>query len=132
VLTPTDVFDYLDWQQTTRVRSPGVDRTRTVAPLRDYWGAAPASMNRRIAALRGLCEYAVLDGVRADNPVPAARRSSGARVRRGLLGHLGPGRPRGGGRLVRAPRRLSESLEAAEARRLSPICAPPGTGPSRW
>jgi hypothetical protein len=26
-------------------------------------------MNRRIAALRGLCEYAVLDGVRADNPV---------------------------------------------------------------
>ncbi len=112
VLTPTDVFDYLDWQQTAR--SPGADRTRTVATLRDYRGAAPASMNRRIAALRGLCEYAVLEGVRADNPVPAARRSSGVRVRRGLLGHLGPGRPRGGGRLVRASRRLPESLDAAE------------------
>lgn len=114
VLTPTNVFDYLDWQQTTWAQSSGVDRTRTVVPLRDYRGAAPASMNRRIAALRGLCEYAVLDGVRADNPVPAARRSSGLRVRRGLLGHLGPGRPHGGGRLVRAPRRLPESLDAAE------------------
>ena len=56
----------------------------------------------------------MLAGVRADNPVPAARRSSGARVRRGLLGHLGPGRPRGGGRLVRTPRRLPEALEPSE------------------
>ena len=71
-------------------------------------------MNRRVAALRGLCEYAVLAGVRPDNPVPAARRSSGARVRRGLLGHLGPGRPSGAGRLVRDPRRLPESLDAVE------------------
>lgn len=113
-LTPSEVFDYLDWQQSGRSRLAGVDRARTVVPLRDYRGAAPASMNRRIAALRGLCEYAVVVGVRADNPVPAARRSSGARVRRGLLGHLGPGRPRGGGRLVRAPRRLPESLEPGE------------------
>lgn len=113
VLTPTEVFDFLDWQGGPR--SPGgTGRARTVVALRDYRGAAPASMNRRIAALRGLCEYAVLAGVRSDNPVPAARRSSGARVRRGLLGHLGPGRPRGGGRLVRAPRRLPESLDAAE------------------
>jgi integrase/recombinase XerC len=113
VLTPTDVFDFLDWQSGPR-RPSGDERTRTVVPLRDWRGSAPATMNRRIAALRGLCEYAVLAGVRADNPVPAARRSSGARVRRGLLGHLGPGRPRGGGRLVRAPRRLPEALDAAE------------------
>jgi integrase/recombinase XerC len=33
---------------------------------------------------------------------------------RGLLGHLGPGRPRGGGRLVRQPRRLPESLAAGD------------------
>ena len=52
--------------------------------------------------------------MRADNPVPAARRSSGARVRRGLLGHLGPGRPSGDGRLVRAPRQQPEALEPAE------------------
>jgi site-specific recombinase XerD len=83
-------------------------------PLRDYLGAAPASMNRRIATLRGLCEFAVLAGVRADNPVPAARRSGGARVRRGLLGHLGPGRSGGAGRLVRSPRRLPESLQSGE------------------
>ena len=111
-LTPTEVFDYLDWQ--ARPPARGRDGERTVVPLRDYCGAAPATMNRRIAALRGLCEYAVLAGVRADNPVPAARRSTGARVRRGLLGHLGPGRPRGGGRLVRAPRRLPETLDPAE------------------
>ncbi|MGH3966133.1 MAG: tyrosine-type recombinase/integrase [Pseudonocardiaceae bacterium] len=113
-LTPSAVFDYLDWQQSGRGRPAGTDRTRTVVPLRDYLGAAPASMNRRIAALRGLCEYAVVAGVREDNPVPAARRSSGARVRRGLLGHLGPGRPQGGGRLVRSPRRLPESLDSDE------------------
>ena len=112
-LSPSDVFDFLDWQSGPR-RPGGDERTRTVVPLRDYRGAAPATMNRRIAALRGLCEYAVLAGVRADNPVPAARRSSGARVRRGLLGHLGPGRPRGGGRLARTPRRLPEALDAAE------------------
>ena len=31
--------------------------------------------------------------------------------RRGLLGHIGPGRPGSGGRLVRQPRRLPEALE---------------------
>jgi len=49
-------------------------------------------MNRRIAAVRGLFEYMVMSGARDDNPVPAARRSSGLRASgRGLLGHLGPG-----------------------------------------
>src|SRR5215207_8996859 len=106
----SDVFDYLDWQ--TSLASGG--RGRVVVRLGDRRGAAPATMNRRIAAARGLFEYACLAGARSDSPVPAARRSSGARVRRGLLGHLGPGRPRGGGRLVRSPRRLPESLEPAE------------------
>ena len=106
-----DLFDYLDWQSRPRSAEPG----RVVVPLRERRGAAPATMNRRIAAVRGLFEYAVLAGARADNPVPAARRSSGVRaVRRGLLGHLGPGRSCGGGRLVRAPRRLPESLDAVE------------------
>jgi site-specific recombinase XerD len=71
----------------------------------------PATMNRRIAAVRGLFEFAVMTGTRAGNPVPAARRSSGLRAsRRGLLGHIGPGRPRSGGRLVRQPRRLPGAL----------------------
>jgi site-specific recombinase XerD len=69
-------------------------------------------MNRRIAAVRGLFEFAVMTGVRGDNPVPAARRSSGLRAKqRGLLGHIGAGKARTGGRLVRQPRRLPESLE---------------------
>ena len=59
----------------------------------------PATMNRRIAAVRGLFEFAVMTGVRAENPVPAARRSTGLRPsRRGLLGHIGPGLLRSGGR----------------------------------
>jgi site-specific recombinase XerD len=110
----TDLFDYLQWQQQPR-RSAGAG---TVVRLADRRGAAPATMNRRIAAVRGLFEYAVLAGVLARSPVPAARRSTGVRAtRRGLLGHLGAGRPRVGGRLVRAPRRLPESLEMAEVGR---------------
>jgi integrase/recombinase XerC len=109
-VVPTDLFDYLDWQTKPR---PTADRT--VLRLAEHRGAAPATMNRRIAAVRGLFEYAVVSGIRADNPVPAARRSTGLRAKaRGMLGHIGPGRPRTGGRLVRGPRRLPESLEAAE------------------
>jgi site-specific recombinase XerD len=106
-----DVFDYLNWQAASRPEATDP----VVVPLRPRASAAPATMNRRIAAVRGLFEYAVLAGARGDNPVPAARRSSGVRaVRRGLLGHLGPGRPPSGGRLVRAPRRLPESLDPGE------------------
>jgi len=73
-------------------------------------------MNRRVAAARGLFEFAVIRGVRTDNPVPAARRSTGLRARSGgMLGHLGrPSRARPGGRLVRQERWLPESLDAEE------------------
>jgi len=89
----SDIFDYLEWQAVPRVSRPG---EVVVVRLADRRGAAPATMNRRIAAARGLFEYACLAGLRSDNPVPAARRSTGVRVRRGLLGHLGPGRSRSG------------------------------------
>jgi len=106
-VVPTDLFDYLDWQQ-----RPAGMAGRRVVRLAERRGAAPSTMNRRVAAVRGLFEFAVMTGVRTVNPVPAARRSSGLRAsQRGLLGHVGPGRPRGGGRLVRQPRRLPESLE---------------------
>lgn len=106
----TELFDYLDWQ-----RRPKTSSCSTVVGLAERRGAAPATMNRRIAAVRGLFEYAVMAGVRADNPVPAARRSSGLRATgRGPLGHLGPGRPRGGGQLVREPDRLPEALDLAQ------------------
>ncbi len=107
---PTDFFDYLGWQTQPTPRK-GVKVVR----LAERKGPAPATMNRRVAAVRGLFEFAVTFGLRAENPVPAARRSSGLRPkRRGVLGHIGPGRERTGGRLVRQPRRLPESLEAAE------------------
>jgi integrase/recombinase XerC len=109
-VVPADLFDYLEWQSRPRPGPSGgvvvrMDRRR---------GAAPATMNRRIAAVRGLFEYAVITGLRAESPVPAARRSSGLRAaRRGMLGHLDrPGHR--GGRLVREQRRLPEALEPAE------------------
>ena len=109
-VVPTDLFDYLDWQA-----KPRRDRGAKVVRLGDQRGAAPATMNRRIAAVRGLFEYAVIVGERGDNPVPAARRSTGLRPKaRGLLGHIGPRRAPTGGRLVRQPRRLPESLEPGE------------------
>jgi integrase/recombinase XerC len=75
-------------------------------------GASPATMNQRIAALRGLFEFAVVTGACNRNPVPSAQRSSGLRAkRRGLLGHVSTGRPRGRGRLVREQRRLPDALE---------------------
>src|SRR6266545_890600 len=107
---PTDFFDYLDWQARSRSTAGA-----KVVRLADRRGPAPATMNRRIAAVRGLFEFAVTAGLRAEHPVPTARRSSGLRPKqRGLLGHIGPGRARAGGRLVRQPRRLPEALEPAE------------------
>jgi integrase/recombinase XerC len=82
---PTDLFDYFDWQQQPQKNSGG-----TVVRLTSRAGAAEATMNRRIAAVRSLYDYAVIAGAANGNPVPAARRSSGFRaMRRGLLGHLG-------------------------------------------
>jgi integrase/recombinase XerC len=107
---PGDLFDYLDWQA-----RPAAPTAGKVVRIDRHRGAAAATMNRRIAAVRGLFEYLVVVGARVSNPVPAARRSCGLRAtRRGLLGHLGPGRRRGGGRLVRQPRRLPEALDAAD------------------
>ena len=103
---PTDLFDYLDWQQTARRKT-----SAKVVPIGST-RVAPATMNRRIASVRGLFEHMVIEGTRKDNPVPAARRSSGLRsARRGLLGHISSGRPRTGGQLVRQPQRLPESLD---------------------
>ena len=109
-IVPTDIFDYLEW-----LGRPRSTAGQPVVSIRTRRGAAPATANRRIAALRGLFEFAVLAGARADSPVATARRATGLRPkRRGLLGHISTGKPRTGGRLVREPRRLPESLEAEE------------------
>nr|WP_249353579.1 site-specific integrase [Rhodococcus sp. USK13] len=106
-VTPVTVFEWIDRQGVRR--DPRPDAT----PRNDRRTAAASTINRRVAAVRALFEYLVITGVRADNPVPSPRRGQGLRPSaRGLLGHLGPGRPRAGGRLVRQPRLLPESLDA--------------------
>jgi integrase/recombinase XerC len=98
-ITPAECFAWLEWQRTVRRRSGG----RT---------PAATTMNRRVAALRGLFEHAVISGRCPTNPVPAGRRSAGLRAR-GMLGHLAR-RDRGGGRLVRQQKKLPEALSPAE------------------
>jgi integrase/recombinase XerC len=109
-VVPADLFDWVAWQ--AEGQRPAADN---MVRLTRHAGAAPSSINRRVAAVRALFEHQVVLGARAENPVPAPRRGQGLRAKsRGVLGHLGPGRPRGGGRLVRAPQRLPEALDTEE------------------
>lgn len=103
-LSPVELFSWLDWQTNAAGRCPTAPGS----------GPAPSTINRRVAAVRGLFEYAVMTRARLDNPVPAPRRSSGLRARRGLLGHVASRPDRRGGRLVRQPRRLPEALSPEE------------------
>jgi hypothetical protein len=64
-VVPTDLFDYLEWQG----RRPST-AGRKVVRLAEARGVAASTMNRRIAAVRGLFEYAVLAEVVERNPVP--------------------------------------------------------------
>jgi len=106
--TSTDFFDWLEWQS-----RPALSKGKTVVRLDAKRGAAAATMNRRVAAARGLFEHAVMCEVLDRNPVPSPRRSSGLRgSRRGLLGHVSGRRAAAPGRLVRQERRLPESLDA--------------------
>ncbi len=106
-VTPGDIFEWIDWQTAS-----GRPRSGNVVKLVAHAGAAPATVNRRVAAVRALFEHLVVVSSRTDNPVPAPRRGQGLRPKaRGMLGHLGPGRPRQGGRLVRQPQRLPEALD---------------------
>lgn len=107
-VVPMDVFAWVDWQG---ARTPASGKVVRFAPR----STAPATINRRVAAVRAFFEFLVMRGVRESNPVPAPRRGQGLRpTARGMLGHLGPGRARGGGRLVREQRRLPESLDLTD------------------
>jgi site-specific recombinase XerD len=109
-LVPSDVFDWLEWQ--ARPASTAGERVVSIGMSR---GAAPSTMNRRVAAARGLFEYAVMCGLVDQNPVPSPRRSSGLRARRsGLLGHVGGRRTPGPARLVRQDCPLPETVDPAD------------------
>src|SRR6516225_3103190 len=78
-------------------------------------GYAPATINRRLAAVSGLFGYWAMRDPAAPNPVPrgAAARRAAAGERGGLLAHLGRPKRRSGLR-VREPRRLPRGLDRAE------------------
>ena len=115
-LVPSDVFDWLEWQ--ARPVSTAGERVVSIGRAR---GAAPSTMNRRVAAARGLFEFAVMCGLVDQNPVPAPRRSSGLRARRsGLLGHVGGRRTPGPARLVRQDRRCPRPSRPPTLRCSSP------------
>lgn len=78
-------------------------------------GYAPATINRRLAAISGLFAFRAMRDPTAPNPVPHGREAHFASRRRrsGLLGHLARPKPRSA-LSVREPRRLPRSLNAAE------------------
>lgn len=82
-------------------------------------GYAPATVNRRMAAVSGLFNFRAMRDPKMTNPVPrgaAARRTSKGE-RSGMLGHLA--RPRSRSQLrVREPRRLPRGLERNEVQAL--------------
>ncbi len=78
-------------------------------------GFAPATINRRLAAISGLFSFRSMRDPAAANPMPrgpAARRAA-AGQRAGLLAHLDKPKPRSRLR-VREPRRLPRGLDRAE------------------
>jgi site-specific recombinase XerD len=82
-------------------------------------GYAPATVNRRMAAISGLFAFWAMRDPQAPNPVPrgpAARRTAKGE-RSGMLGHLA--KPRARSKLrVREPRRLPRGLKPDETRAL--------------
>lgn len=82
-------------------------------------GYAPATVNRRMAAVSGLFNFRAMRDPKMANPVPrgaAARRTSKGE-RSGMLGHLA--RPRARSQLrVREPRRLPRGLDRKEVQAL--------------
>jgi site-specific recombinase XerD len=78
-------------------------------------GFAPATINRRLAAICGLFSFRSMRDPGAPSPVPrgpAGRRTAGGE-RAGLLAHLARPKPRSKLR-VREPRRLPRGLDRAE------------------
>ncbi len=95
-------------------------------------GFAPATINRRLAAVSGLFSFRSMRDPAVANPVPkgpAARRAA-AGERTGLLGHLAKPRPRSKLR-VREPRRLPRGLDRAETAARAKLPHRPGPGDRR-
>ena len=79
-------------------------------------GYAPATINRRLAAISAMFAFACMRDPARANPVPRGRqaRTAARGERSGLLGHLARPKSRSALR-VREPRRLPRGLEPREA-----------------
>lgn len=98
-----------------QVQLPGQHGANVVS-IRDgrSRGYAPATTNRRLAAVSGLFGYQVMRDPAAVDPMPrGAARRPGRPERTGELAHLATARPRSRLR-VRQPRRLPRGLDRAE------------------
>lgn len=78
-------------------------------------GYAPATVNRRLAAISGLFGFRAMRDPQAGSPVPRGKpaRAASAGQRSGVLGHLAQPAPRSQLR-VREPRRLPRGLDRGE------------------
>lgn len=111
----TDVL--LGYLRACRETLVGGQQGGNVVPLRSgrAKGYAPATINRRLAAISGLFSFWAMRDPTAPRPVPrgARARRTTPSERQGLLGHLATAKPRSRLR-VRQPRRLPRGLERSE------------------
>jgi hypothetical protein len=100
-------------------------RQRVLHPGRRNVGYAPATINRRLAAVSGLFGYQAMRDPAAPSPIPrrAEARRASAGERSGLLAHLARPKRRSGLR-VREPRRLPRGLDRASPPRCWRASAP--------
>ena len=110
-----DLLAFCRWLLEQELRIERVDAAALLRFLTSCRGLAPATINRRLAAVSGLFGFRSMRDPDATNPMPrgpAARRVS-ASQRDGLLGHLARPQPRSALR-VRQPRPLPRGLKGAE------------------
>lgn len=111
-------FDLLAWCRWLTGEQLTLEEVDTAAVLRflaSCQGLAPATVNRRLAALSGLFAFRSMRDASVGNPMPrgpAARRVP-ADARGGLLGHLARPQPRSPLR-ARTARRLPRGLNGEE------------------
>jgi len=112
-----DLLAFARWLTEHDVRLESVDTDallRFLACCRSD-GLAPATTNRRLAAISGLFAFRAMRDPSAANPMPkgAAARRAARSQQQGLLGHLARPQPRSALR-VRQPRRLPRGLDRVE------------------
>ena len=110
-----DLLAFCRWLLEQELRIEQVDAAAVLRFLASCQGLAPATINRRLAAVNGMFGFRMMRDPEATNPMPrgpAARRVS-ASQREGLLGHLARPQPRSALR-VRQPRPLPRGLGGAE------------------